>query len=191
MEKIKVLSLDRIMELFEEIPDPRRPRGNIRHKLTDLLVIILLGIICGCETWIEIEDYAHAKYEWLKTFLELPGGVPSNDTYRRLMARMLPQELENAYRQWVLPYVGGCIGKQIAIDGKTICAASKYRVSNKETPEGKLHIVSAWVREDGPLGYHGHAGHLHASWAGGCRGGNETAGRSRTGKAGAGEAESA
>ena len=149
MEKVKVLSLDRIMELFEEIPDPRRPGGNIQHKLEDLLVIILLGVICGCETWIEIEDYAHAKYEWLKTILELPGGVPSNDTYRRLMTRMLPQRLEEAYRQWVLPYVGGCIGKHIAIDGKTICTASNYRLSNEETPEGKLHIISAWVREDG------------------------------------------
>ena len=149
MEKVKVLSLDRIMELFEEIPDPRRPGGNIQHKLVDLLVIILLGVICGCETWIEIEDYAHAKYEWLKTTLELPGGVPSNDTYRRLMTRMLPQRLEEAYRQWVLPYVGGCIEKHIAIDGKTICTASNYRLSNEETPEGKLHIISAWVREDG------------------------------------------
>ena len=149
MEKVKVLSLDRIMELFEEIPDPRRPGGNIQHKLVDLLVIILLGVICGCETWIEIEDYAHAKYEWLKKILELPGGVPSNDTYRRLMTRMLPQKLEEAYRQWVLPYVGGCIGKHIAIDGKTICTASNYRLSNEETPEGKLHIISAWVREDG------------------------------------------
>jgi predicted transposase YbfD/YdcC len=137
------------MELFEEIPDPRRPGGNIQHKLVDLLVIILLGVICGCETWIEIEDYAHAKYEWLKTILELPGGVPSNDTYRRLMTRMLPQKLEEAYRQWVLPYVGGCIGKHIAIDGKTICTASNYRLSNEETPEGTLHIISAWVREDG------------------------------------------
>ena len=149
MEKVKVLSLDRIMELFEEIPEPRRPGGNIQHQLVDLLVIILLGVICGCETWIEIEDYAHAKYEWLKTILELPGGVPSNDTYRRLMTRMLPQKLEEAYRQWVLPYVGGCIGKHIAIDGKTICTASNYRLSNEETPEGKLHIISAWVREDG------------------------------------------
>ena len=149
MEKVKVLSLDRIMELFEEIPDPRRPGGNIQHKLEDLLVIILLGVICGCETWIEIEDYAHAKYEWLKTILELPGGVPSNDTYMRLITRMLPQKLEEAYRQWVLPYVGGCIGKHIAIDGKTICTASNYRLSNEETPEGKLHIISAWVREDG------------------------------------------
>ncbi len=64
MRKVKELSLDRLVELIEDnIPDPRRPGGNIRHKLVDLFVIILLGIICGCETWIDIEDYAKAKVE--------------------------------------------------------------------------------------------------------------------------------
>ena len=149
MKKVKELSLDRLVELIEDnIPDPRRPGGNIRHKLVDLFVIILLGIICGCETWIDIEDYAEAKEEWLKTFLELPGGIPSNDTYRRLMERIRPEILEKV-RQWVLPYVGGCIGKHIAVDGKTICAASNNRLNHEETGEGKLHIISAWVREDG------------------------------------------
>ena len=69
MKKVKELSLDRLVELIEDnIPDPRRPGGNIRHILVDLFVIILLGIICRCETWIDIEDYAKAKVEWLKTF---------------------------------------------------------------------------------------------------------------------------
>jgi hypothetical protein len=126
---VKELSLDRLVELIEDnIPDPRRPGGNIRHILVDLFVIILLGIICGCETWIDIEDYAKAKVEWLKTFLELPGGIPSNDTYRRLMERIRPEILEKVYRQWVLPYVGGCVGKHIAVDGKTICSASNNRL---------------------------------------------------------------
>lgn len=66
MKKAKVLSLDRLIELVEDnLPDPRRPGGNIQHKLVDLLVIILLGVMCGWETWIDIEDYANAKYEWL------------------------------------------------------------------------------------------------------------------------------
>lgn len=150
MKKEQKLSLDRLIELIEDnIPDPRRPGGNIRHKLVEILVIILLGIICGCETWIDIEDYCRAKYEWLKTFLELPGGIPSNDTYRRLMERIRPEKLESVYRQWALPYVGNCKGKQVAVDGKTICAASKNRLGQAETEEGKLHIISAWVREDG------------------------------------------
>lgn len=150
MKRREELSLDRLIELIEDIiPDPRRPGGNIRHKLSDLLVIILLGVICGCETWIDIEDYAHAKFDWLKTFLELPGGVPSNDTYRRLMERIRPKMLETVYRSWILPYVGKCIGKHVAIDGKTICTSSNLRKANDNDEEGKLHIISAWVREDG------------------------------------------
>ena len=150
MKKAKVLSIDRLIELVEDnLPDPRRPGGNIQHKLVDLLVIILLGVMCGCETWIDIEDYANAKHEWLKKFLELPGGIPSNDTYRRLMERIQMDKLEGLYRLWVLPYVGGCVGKHIAVDGKTICAASNNRLSHENPDEGKLHIISAWVREDG------------------------------------------
>ncbi len=65
------------------------------------------------------------------------------------MERIRLEKLESIYRKWVLPYIGGCIGKHIAIDGKTICAASNNRLSHEETDEGKLHIISAWVREDG------------------------------------------
>ena len=144
MKKEQKLSLERLIELIEDnIPDPRRPGGNIRHKLVEILVIILLGVICGCETWIDIEDYCRVKYEWLKTFLELPGGIPSNDTYRRLMERIRPEKLESVYRQWVLPYVGNCKGKQVAVDGKTICAASNNRLGQTETDEGKLHKIIA------------------------------------------------
>ncbi len=77
MKKSKTLSLDRLIELVEDnLPDPRRPGGNIRHKLVDLLTIILLGVMCGCETWIDIEDYAHAKEEWLRTFFGITGWYP-------------------------------------------------------------------------------------------------------------------
>ena len=64
MKKANELSLDRLIELIEDnIPDPRRPGGNIRHKLVDILVIILFGVMCECETWIDIEDYGHMKEE--------------------------------------------------------------------------------------------------------------------------------
>jgi len=143
MKKRESLTISELIHICEEeIEDPRRPGGNLRHKLVDILVIALLGVICGCEEWIEIEDYGIAKEEWLRQYLELPNGVPSNDTYRRVFERIEPAQLEAAYRKWVLPYVGGCYNKQIAIDGKTICGASNRR------DEGKLHIVSAWVKED-------------------------------------------
>ena len=94
--------------------------------------------------WEDIEEYADIKRKWLKEYLPLKNGIPSADTLRRVFERIKPTELEEAYRQWVLPYVGGCLQKQISIDGKTIRGAS-----NKRGTKSKLHIVSAWVHEDG------------------------------------------
>ena len=143
MEKRANLTIQRLVELLEdEMDDPRRNGGNLQHKLVDVLVLVLLAVICGCEKWIEIEDYASANEAWLRDYLELPNGIPSDDTYRRVLERIRPDQLEKAYRSWVLPYVGSCVGKQIAIYGKTICGASNQLES------GKLHIVSAWVKED-------------------------------------------
>ena len=144
------LRIDRLMGIIEDkITDPRRAGGNLRHKLVEILVIILLGVMSGAETWIEIEDYGKKKEEWLRTFLELPNGIPSNDTYRRLMERISTKRVENVYRAWVLPYVGGCIGKHIAVDGKTMCGASNNRKAQGDETLGKIHMISAWVREDG------------------------------------------
>ena len=146
----EALKLDRLIEIIGDmVPDPRRPGGNLRHKLVEILVIILLGVMSGAETWIDIEDYGKQKETWLRTFLELPNGIPSNDTYRRLMERICTKRVEAMYRAWVLPYVGGCVGKQIAVDGKTICGASNNRKAQEDEALGKIHMISAWIREDG------------------------------------------
>ncbi len=63
----------------------------MRHKLVDILVIVLVEIVCGYEQWIEIEDFAHNKESWLQEFLELPNGISSDDTYRRVMERIKPK----------------------------------------------------------------------------------------------------
>jgi len=107
-----------------------------------MLIIALLAIICGCETWEEIRDYGVTKEEWLRTFLTLPHGIPCEATFRRLMERIKPKSLEKVYRKWVTPYVGSCLRKQICVDGKTVCGV--HRRSDE-----MLHMVSAWVREDG------------------------------------------
>lgn len=76
MKKANELSLDRLIELIEDIiPDLRRPGGNTRHKLVDILAIILLDVMCECKTWIDIEDYVHMKEAWLRTFLKFPNGI--------------------------------------------------------------------------------------------------------------------
>ena len=149
MDRRQYLSAERLFELCNEhLEDPRRPSGNIRHKLIDIFVIGLLGIMGGLEDWESIEDYGYTKQNWLKTFLELPNGMPSDDTYRSVFERLKPEQVEKVYREWVMPFVGGCIGKQVAIDGKTICGASNAREKNEKEAEGKIHMISAWVCED-------------------------------------------
>ena len=144
MKKYEHLTVKRLKDGLKTVRDPRRQWGNLRHQFVDIFVIALFGIICGSESWDEVEAYGKTKKEWLKGFLVLENGIPSADTYERLLAEIAPSELERVYREWVTPYVGGCLKKQINLDGNTIRGASKIRGE-----DAKLHIVSAWVREDG------------------------------------------
>lgn len=142
MKRAKALSIKRLIGLCNRIEDPRRVWGNKRHELTTILIIALLAIISGCESWEEICDYGKMKRTWLRTFLPLPNGIPSEPTFRRVFSRLAPEALEEVYRQWVWPYVGSCLNKQICVDGKTLCGVNRRS-------DARLHIVSAWVREDG------------------------------------------
>ena len=141
MKRKKVLRIQRLIRLCKGLKDPRRVWGNKRHDLTDILIVALLAIICGCEEWEEIRDYARTKMEWLRTFLSLKNGIPSESTFRRVFARINPEALEGIYRKWVYPYVGTCCGKQICIDGKTSRGVQKRS-------DTTLHMVSMWIRED-------------------------------------------
>jgi len=142
MKRGKHLSIKRLVGLCERIPDERRQSGNWKHRLVDVLVICLLGMICGYETWEEIWDYAQAKRLFLWKALGFRYGIPSPATMRRVMGMIKPEALEEVYREWVRPYIGSCLGKQICIDGKTIRGARGRAQAN-------FHMVSAWVREDG------------------------------------------
>lgn len=141
MKRREHITVKRLVGLCKRIEDPRRPWGNKLHELTDILVTAVLAMVCGCESWEEICDYAHMKRNWLRTIIALPNGIPSEATFRRVFARIQPEALENIYRQWVKPYVGSCLGKQICIDGKTVCGVSRRS-------DARLHMVSAWIRED-------------------------------------------
>ena len=141
-KKKEVLNIVRLVGLCKRIPDERRHSGNWKHRLSDVLVICLLGIICGHETWEEIWDYAKAKRLFLWKRLGFRHGIPSPSTMRRIMGMIKPEALEEVYRQWVKPYIRNCIGKQICVDGKTIRGASNMGAVN-------IHMVSAWIAEDG------------------------------------------
>lgn len=77
--------------MFEGLEDPRIDRTK-RHQLLDILLITILGVMCGAEGWVDIEAFGKAKEEWLQTFVELPNGIPSHDTFGRVFARINAQQ---------------------------------------------------------------------------------------------------
>lgn len=141
MKRKKVLHIERLRELCKGLRDRRREWGNKRHELVDVLILALVAVICGCEGWDEIRDYGQTKEEWLRTFLTLPNGIPSESTFRRVINMIEPEALEGVYREWVRPYVGSCCGKQGCIDGKSVRGVGRRSGEN-------LHMVSMWIQED-------------------------------------------
>ena len=89
-----------VVEYFSIIKDPRIKRRKL-HKLLDIIVIAILAVISGADNWNEIEDYGTMKYDWLKTFLELPHGIPSHDTFNRVFALINVREFQHCFVNWV------------------------------------------------------------------------------------------
>jgi predicted transposase YbfD/YdcC len=127
---------------FGKMRDPRIDRTK-RHKLLDILIIAICGVICGADSWVDIEMYGKSKLEWLKTFLKLPNGIPSHDTFGRVFAALNPEEFENSFLEWVKAIHELTEGQVIAVDGKQLRGS-------KDIPEGKeaIYMVSAWATEN-------------------------------------------
>jgi hypothetical protein len=118
-----------IFDHFAQIPDPRIERTK-RHNLIDILGISICGVICGADGWAEIEEFGHAKYEWLQQFFELPNGIPSHDTFGRVFARLSPTQFQQRFQGWMQAVSTRTGGQIIPIDGKTL-RRSYDRSSNK------------------------------------------------------------
>lgn len=128
-----------IMEYFAQVPDPRMTRSRL-HSLTSILVISLCAVICGADSFVAIEEYGLAKEAWLRTFLDLPNGIPSHDTLGRVFAALNPGSLAEAFRRWVTAVAQLTKGEVVAIDGKTL------RRSFRAAGSGAfVHMVSAWA----------------------------------------------
>ena len=125
MHEVKVtdINIKKLKEEIGKISDPRRAYGNIRHKLEDIIIIGLLSTICMGEDFVDMEMFGRKRQEWLKTFLELPNGIPDSDTFRRVFERFNPKELSESLTRWLESERGQ--GSVINIDGKTI-RGSKY-----------------------------------------------------------------
>lgn len=107
------------------------------------VMITICGVICGADNWVDIENYGHAKQQWLKQFLELPHGIPSHDTLMRVFARLKPEQLQQCFLNWIQAVSQITQGQVIAIDGKSLRSALE-RGQNR----GAIHMVSAWATEN-------------------------------------------
>ena len=87
------------LHYFSEMKDPRIDRTKV-HLLEDIIVIAILSVLCGAETWDEMEEFGKAKESWLRTFLKLPGGIPSHDTFNRVFSLLAPKQLQECFIQW-------------------------------------------------------------------------------------------
>jgi hypothetical protein len=128
-----------ILRPFEQMPDPRH--YNRRHRLTDILAITFFAVICGADGWEDVVQYAQCKFDWLRTFLELPHGIPSHDTFGRLFGRLNPEAMEQLFQRWTASMVELAGGKLVAIDGKSLrrsCCEGWDKI-------GMWHMVSAFV----------------------------------------------
>jgi predicted transposase YbfD/YdcC len=126
-----------ISDFFSDLTEPRE--SNKRHKLIDVIAIALCAVICGADTWEEIEEFGRAKAEWFETFLELPHGIPAHDTFARIFASMDPKEFQQAFLGWV-DSIQSITKGIIAVDGKTLRRSYKKDKS-------PIHMVSAWALE--------------------------------------------
>jgi predicted transposase YbfD/YdcC len=131
-----------IAEHFATVEDPRIERSK-RHQLLDILTIAILAVICGADGWVSIALYGRSKYEWLKTFLALPNGIPSHDTFAAVFARLDPEQLRSCFLSWVRSVSRLTEGEIIAIDGKT--ARGSY---DHASGKGAIHMVSAWASQN-------------------------------------------
>lgn len=130
-----------LLDHLSVIPDPRI-ETKCTHKLEDIIAITICAVICGADDWNAIESFGKAKNNWFTTFLDLPNGIPSHDTFRRLFSIVSPAAFQEFFTSWV-NCVADKVGGVIAIDGKTV-----RRSQDKGIGKKAIHMVSAWSSEN-------------------------------------------
>jgi len=131
-----------IVDHFGKLEDPRREQGR-QHALTDILVIALVAVIAGADSWPQIEAFGIAKHKWLCGFLSLQYGIPSHDTFARVFSLLKPHAFENCFVAWMNAACDACGLQRIHIDGKTLRGSRHTDETGNLVPG--LHLVSAWA----------------------------------------------
>lgn len=135
--------LSSIEEHFRAIEDPRVER-NKKHKLLDIIVLAICGVVSGAEGWEAIEEFGYEKQQWLRKYLELANGIPSHDCIARVLSRISPSEMTECFIAWTRSVSQLTAGEVVAIDGKTL----RHSYNTKEKL-GAIHMVSAWASQAG------------------------------------------
>jgi len=132
-----------LIEHFSIICDSRVDRTK-DHLLIDILVISVCAMLCGGETFVDMADFGLAKEAWFRTFLKLPNGIASHDTFGRVFAMINPKEFAQCFIHWTQSLRRSLPREIVAIDGKTL-RRSHHRKSGRQA----IHMVSAWARDNG------------------------------------------
>src|SRR3954447_10931347 len=128
---------------FAGLTDPRET-SRCDHRLVDILAIAVCAVVACAESWEDIALYGRSKRAWLETFLELPNGIPSHDTFRRVFMLIDPDAFEACFARWAQSLAGEVEREVVAGDGKTL-----RRSGSRRQERGPLHLVSAWASERG------------------------------------------
>jgi predicted transposase YbfD/YdcC len=124
---------------FADLEDPRIDRTKL-HKLFDIIVVAICAVICGADSWVEIEEFGNAKIDWFRTFLELPNGIPSHDTFGRVFALLDPDQFRCSFVSWIQAISRITDGEIVAFDGKTLRRSHDNRLG-----KAAIQMVSAWA----------------------------------------------
>lgn len=133
--------LDHVVASFSGLKDPRIDRRK-RHSLVNVLVMALSATIGNAEGWDDIADFCESRREWFQSFLDLPNGIPSADTFRRVFERLDPKAFERCFAQFVSGLAGDLRGEVVAIDGKTLRG-----LVEKAGRMTQLHLVHVWATQ--------------------------------------------
>jgi predicted transposase YbfD/YdcC len=127
-----------LLRYFAELPDPRMNRTKL-HLLGDILTITICSVICGADGWVQVAEFGRCKRKWFETFLALPNGIASHDTFGRVFAMLDPTAFEACFLRWIADLATASEGRLIAIDGKTL-----RRSLDAANGRAAIHMVSAW-----------------------------------------------
>ena len=127
-----------LLRHFDPLEDPRMERTRL-HRLDDIMAIAIIAVICGAQGWTDVQEYARSQYDWLKTFLHLPNGIPSHDTFGRVFALINPDAFERCFMAWVQSLIELTGEHALHIDGKTL-----RHSFDAASAKAAIHMITVW-----------------------------------------------